>query len=105
MHVSETVSRQVTLDGSVVEYRVVSGYRQGSYRVTVREGPGHSSAQIVVEADSKDEAGRLATSLENLGFTVDVDETRVRASTRRPTPHMISRAIDAIESSGRKKRR
>lgn len=106
LHVSETVTRQVTLDGNVLEYRVVSGYRQGSYRVTVREGPGgRASAQIVVEADNESEAGRLATSLKNLGFSVDVDETRVRATTRSPTPHIISRAIDTIESSERKKRK
>ncbi len=94
--VSERQGRQVTLTGDTVVYHSVSGYRQGSYRVTVRLSP-EAHAQIVADASSGEQARRMADRLRSLGFEVEVEEERVRASTRKPSPAIISRALDIVE--------
>jgi len=96
LNVSETRARQATLTGGSVEYHAVTGMRQGEYRVTVRLSPS-PHAQIVADASSSEAAQRMADRLRSLGFDVEVEKERVRASTRRPTPAMISRAIDVVE--------
>lgn len=98
--VSERSSRQATLTGGSVEYRAVTGYQQGSYKIMVRLEP-TPLVQLVGDASSSEDARRLADKLRELGFSVEVEEQRVRASTKKPSLALVSRAIDAAEEHTR----
>jgi len=101
LRVTERRGRQLTLDGKSLNYHNVTGVREGGYKVTVRLEPGPTSIHVVVNASSKEKARTAARRLEELGFRVEVDEERVRASTRRAGIQKLSKAIDIAEEATR----
>jgi hypothetical protein len=101
LRVEEKHGKQKTLLGGEVDYHTVTGVREGSYRVTLHIEPGPTRVQVVIHASSEEKARKAARKLRDLGFSVDVDEERVSASTRRPTISKLSKAIDAAEEATR----
>ncbi|ABM80771.1 hypothetical protein [Hyperthermus butylicus] len=101
LEVSETRSRQATLDGEMIGYHSVSGYKQGSYKVTVRLSPEPASTTVVINAASEQQAQSAATRLEKLGFNVDVEGERVHASIKTVQANILSKAIDIAEEASK----
>jgi hypothetical protein len=96
--VSEKEAKHATLDGSTITYRAVTGYRQGVYRITIRLEP-MNLIHVVVDAGDKRRAQSLAEKLEELGFNVDVDEERVRASSRGLSLALVKRTLDIVDKN------
>ncbi len=97
--VLEKEAKHATIDGSTITYHAVIGYKQGIYRITIRLEP-MNLIHVIVDAGSKRKAQNLAEKLEELGFNVDVDEERVRASLRSLSLILVKKTLDIIDKIG-----
>lgn len=102
LRVEEKKSSQKTLDGGVLGYHAVTGYREGAYKITIRLSPEPKTIHFVVNAKDNKAASKLADKLDDeLGIASDVDEEVVRGQTRRVTKNVVKRIVELAEEATR----
>ncbi len=100
LRVEERKSAQKTLDGNVLGYHTVTGYREGAYKITIRLSPEPKTIHFVVNAKDNAAASRLADKLDDeLGILSDVDNEVVRGQTRHVTKNVVKRIVELAEEA------